>query len=413
MKEFVAKRSRRGVSKTDIIAINGMAKKDAALGNKVINASIGTFLDEEKHLGRVASVCKALEDNLTSNLGYPNSYGDPNFLDGVLSYVFKDKLDTIKSLYYPFCGATLGGTGAISLSFNIFLEEGQTVLLPDVMWTNYKLIAEKAKANFMTYKMFDENGHFNLASVKETIAEARKESQRVLVVINDPCQNPTGYCLTEEEYDELFTLLDEEGKKGYLIGFFDIAYISFYRVEGHKCALIDKLVQAKYSFLPVISFSGSKLFGLYGLRIGALIALCPNEENKDEIHRAFGAMARGTYSVPVGSVQASIACLLNDKDKLAELEKEIEVNTKILSERASLLVKELEKANIPHYTYGSGFFITLKVERAFDIFDYLKEKHIYVVPMNDTSIRLALSGLNKEESIKVVSALREAIDALK
>ena len=53
MKEYVAKRSRKGVPMTDIIAINGMAKKDAAAGNKVINASIGTFLDEDKKLGSI------------------------------------------------------------------------------------------------------------------------------------------------------------------------------------------------------------------------------------------------------------------------------------------------------------------------------------------------------------------------
>ena len=407
MKEYVAKRSRRGVSKTDIIAINAMANKDASLGNLVINASIGTFLDNEKHVGKVKLISDSLQSHVSDKLGYSGVLGNPDYLQGVLKYIFKDNLEKINSLYSPFIGATLGGTGAISLGFNIFLEEGEAVLLPDVMWTNYKLIAEKAHNTFLTYEMFTKDGHLNLQSIKKTIEEARDKYQRVLLVINDPCQNPTGYCMTEEEYDELFSLLNEEGRKGYLVCFFDIAYISFYHVAGHNCALVDKLVEKKTDFLPLIAFSCSKLFGLYGLRVGALLALCATSDDKENVSRAFGAMARGTYSVPVGPVQYAISTILNDETKIKELEDEIKENRDELYKRSETLIKELEKANIDYYPYMSGFFITLKIDHAFDVYEKLKKQHIYVVPMNENSIRLAISGLTSDEIITLVKALKD------
>ncbi len=409
MKEYVAKRSRKGVPMTDIIAINGMAKKDAAAGNKVINASIGTFLDEDKKLGSIKLINDALTGHITENLGYPNSIGDPDYLNAVMDYVFREKLTRINELYTPFIGATLGGTGAISISFNCFLEEGDLVLLPDVMWTNYMLVAEKAHAGFATYNMFTPEGKLDLTAIKETIAKAREQGHRALLVINDPCQNPTGYCMDEKEYDELFALLNEEGRKGYLTVLFDIAYFSFYRDPGHKLALFDKLVESKPDFLPLVCFSCSKLFCLYGLRLGALIVLCPNAENKAEIERAFSAMARGTYSVSVGAAQHAVATLLQDKSVIASLDAEIERNSDVLYSRSVALIKELDKVGIKHYPYKSGFFITLKVPHAFDVYETLKAKHMYVVPMTENSIRLALSGMTEDEIIVLIHAIADAM----
>lgn len=404
MKEYVAKRSRHGVSKTDILAINGMAKKDAAMGNKVINASIGTFLDDKKHVGGIELVKESLSDHINDKPGYSSVNGDMDYLTGVMNYVFKDDLAKIRELYHPFIGATLGGTGAISHTFHLFLEEGDVVLLPNVMWTNYKLLASKAKVEYETYLMFDQKGGFNLQSLKETIEKAREKYHRTVLVINDPCQNPTGYCLTKEEYDALFALLDEEGKKGYLTVLFDIAYLSFYNVPNQHCALMDKLVEKKHHFLPLISFSGSKIFGLYGYRIGALIVLCPDEDNYDEVKRGFGAQTRGTYSVPVGPVQYAVSLVLNDETKIEELDSQIKANSDELKKRSDVLMEELHKANIDHYPYKCGFFITLKIKDAFKVAEELKKEHVYVVPMNEESIRLAISGMTCQEIRDLVAS---------
>lgn len=407
MKEYVAKRSRKGISKTDIIAIHGMAVKDSENGYNVIDASIGTFLDNEKKVGSVDLIKDAIANHVDDKLGYPGVLGDLDYLQGVMKFLFKDKLDTINSLYNPFIGATLGGTGAISLAFNLFLEEGEPVLLPDVMWTNYKLIAEKAHATTKIYNMFTKDGGFDIQSVKETIIKSREEHHHVHLVINDPCHNPTGYCLTEEEYDELFSMLNEEGKKGYLTVLFDVAYISFFHVKGHKCKLIDKLCERKWNFLPIIGFSCSKLFGLYGLRVGALIVLTQSEENRLEVIRAFSAMARGTYSVPVGAAEYAVSTVLNNDSLTDTLLEQIENNSNELALRSDDLIKTLNEVGIDYYPYKSGFFITLKVKHAFEVYEKMKKEHMYIVPMNENSIRLAISGMTRSEVVTLIRTLKK------
>lgn len=409
MEHYIASRSLKPVDKNDIIAISNMAKADKAAGNDVINGSIGVFLDDEKEVGKVLSIDKALTEHVTDKLGYSSVYGDMDYNNAVEKWVFDEKYDEIKNMYSVFTGSTLGGTGGVSMAFNLFLEEGQNVLLPDIMWNNYMLIAKKAELGFETYSMFTEDGKFNLQSLKEHIEFTLKEFGRCLVVINDPCQNPTGYCLSEEEYDELFKMLDIEGTKGKLTVLFDIAYLSYYSIKGSKCKLIDKIAEKKTNFISLIIFSCSKVFGLYGLRMGAFIALALDEEEKVEIKNAFGAQARGVYSCSVSAPGYAISKVLTDPNQKKKLLDEINHNKEVLSERGETLVAELDKAGIKYYPYKSGFFVTIIVDNAFSIFEKLKAEHIYIVPLSENTIRIALSGMTKEEVVVLVRELKKAM----
>ncbi len=407
MKDYVAQRSRQAVSKTDILAINNEANADRAKGNKVINASTGVFLDEDRKLGHVALISDSLSNHINDKLSYSGVVGDLGYLDSVMHFIFKEKEKDIEKYYHPFIGATLGGTGAISIAFNLFQDEGGSVLLPDIMWTNYMLIARKAKLSVTKYPMFTLDGCFDLEGLRNTIEEEKKTQDRILLVINDPCHNPTGYCLSEEEYKRLFEILDEEGKDCELTVLFDIAYSSFYYIPGTKWILLDKLLEKKHDFLPLIAFSCSKVFGLYGLRVGALIALAPEESQKEEIQRAFGAQARGTYSVPNSAAQYCVSQVLSDEKKVKELESQIFVNTLELSRRSNVLLESLKKNQIEHYPYRCGFFVTLKIEEAERVASEMKEKHMYVVPITEHSIRLAISGMTESEIVELVDELKK------
>ena len=407
MKDYVAQRSRQEVSKTDILAINSQAIADRNRGNTVINASTGVFLNENRQLGSVKLITDALEMHIADKLSYSNVYGDEDYLSSVMTFIFKEREKDVASLYYPFIGSTLGGTGAISIAFHLFQDEGESVLLPSIMWTNYMLVAKKASLAYKKYEMFTREGNFNLKSVKEKIEEEKKKHGRVLLVINDPCHNPTGYCMSEKEYDELFSLLDEEGKDCKLSVLFDIAYLAFFHIPNRKCALIDKLLEKTYSFLPLIAFSCSKVFGLYGLRVGALIALPTDKDESEEIKRAFGAQARGTYSVPNGPVQHCISEVLKDEKNLKELDEEISFNTMELARRSKVLLSSLEKNHIPHYPYSCGFFVSLKVKDANRIAEEMKKEHMYVVPIAEDTLRLAISGMTEKEIVTLVDELKK------
>ena len=100
-------------------------------------------------------------------------------------------------------GQDFGGTGALSIAFNLFLDPAETVLLPSIIWRNYKLIAKKAGVKSDTYQLFNSEGKFNITNLCSKIEEYSLNQKNILVVLNDPCQNPTGYCLSDEEHLKL------------------------------------------------------------------------------------------------------------------------------------------------------------------------------------------------------------------
>ena len=75
-------------------------------------------------------------------------------------------------------------------------------------------------------------------------------------------------------------------------------------------------------------------------------------------------------------------------------------------------ITQRDKNHIPHYPYKAGFFITLKVDHAYQVASKMKEDHIFVVPMNDSSIRPAISGISIEEIQPLLSSLVKAIASI-
>ncbi|MCR5693275.1 MAG: aminotransferase class I/II-fold pyridoxal phosphate-dependent enzyme [Bacilli bacterium] len=401
-KAFISNRSKSSLNKHDILTISGLANKDTKKGFKTINASVGAYYDEKKKFGRVPTIENAIKEKFSEKMAYASVTGYEEYKKGILSYAFGERLKTIKEKNETFFGATLGGTGALSIAFNLFTDEDSEVLLPDVMWSNYKLIASKAHCSYRTYKLFDESDNWNLSSIKEEVDREITRKGRALLLINDPCENPTGYSMSKKEYEDLFAYLNKKGEEGSLIVAFDIAYYNF---SSGECPLFEML-EGELNFLPIIVFSCSKSFAIYGFRCGAFIALCPDKESKEDIGNAFRAQVRGTVSSPVGPVLHSVGETLLDEEKVKEVAKEINVNKMALVERGNYLTSLLDEAGIKHYPYKSGFFLTLKVENAVATFDALAGKHIYVVPIDEDKVRIALSGITTTECKELVDALK-------
>ena len=75
---YIANRS-KGKMKSDILKIGAMAKADKALGNHVIDATIGVFLNDDKSINTVPAVIDNLNNNVTKNVGYAPITGYPAF----------------------------------------------------------------------------------------------------------------------------------------------------------------------------------------------------------------------------------------------------------------------------------------------------------------------------------------------
>ena len=401
---YIANRS-KGKMKSDILKIGAMAKADKETGNHVIDATIGVFLNDDKTINTVPTVIDNLNNNITKNVGYTSITGYPIYREGILKWYLKDNYEKVLNTYKVPFAATLGGTGALSIAFNLFLDPNETVLLPSIMWGNYKLIAKKAGVKSDTYQLFNSEGKFNITNLCSKIEEYSLNQKNILVVLNDPCQNPTGYCLSDEEHLKLIRKLNKLSEKVNITLIYDIAYLDYDGNNKEMHRIFKHLFENEIHFLPVFAASCSKVFGMYGFRVGALFTFVKDEELATNLVGAIEAQIRGTYSSPNGPALSSLAQALL-ADDVSELSTQIYNNTLTLKERSNYFIEKLKEANIKYLPYVSGFFICLPCTDAYDICEQLKEQHTYLVPIADDIVRVAICSLNKEEIDELVIVLK-------
>ncbi|MFA6755307.1 MAG: aminotransferase class I/II-fold pyridoxal phosphate-dependent enzyme [Bacilli bacterium] len=387
-------------TKFDILSINERLKQDKS--GSVINGCIGTFRDDNHELISFKPVIEYLSLYSHSYLQYPNLYGNKDFLDGVFNWIFEKNADTIRTTHDICSIATLGGTGALWNVFKYYADQKGAVVISDICWPNNFTIAHNVGIDVYKYQTFD--GIYNFNGLKLAIEEACKTHEKVLVLINDPCQNPTGYCMSKEEYDLLFDMLSDfsVGEKEVDV-LFDIAYFNY---STNQFPLIEKLKDS-YNFNIYIAFSASKSFGVYGIRCGALFGLMKNKDEVEKLRNKLHDQIRGSYSCPNYEAIGPIGNLLNNPEKILEMRKELTMQRDFLHSR-SLKAREIFKSSgIKFLPCNDGFFISIITNQdAIVICSKLERMHIYVSPMGDKLIRIGVCSLTTSETEILARAIK-------
>lgn len=394
-----------------ILSLAKEAQQAKAFNPLVVDATIGMLYDEEGKLLCFDSVKSKLNElSDVDKFAYSTTAGSEEFHEAVLNWVFRDfKEDMLHKMYCNVI-ATPGGSGAICTAFCNYLNPEDEVLLPSVMWGNYKQIAYEAYANFTTYELFDELGNFNLKDLMSKCAMLKRKQGRVVLVVNDPCHNPTGYCMKYEEWIGLVTFINEISRDGTpFILIYDMAYID-YDARGFQVSRDNlRLFQIfNENVLAILAFSGSKTLGLYGLRIGASIALSHNKENVEDFARACEYSARAKWSTSTNLGMNLIANLLNDPLSNQQFCNELNQAKQLVAERAKAFIEGCKKVNLKTLPFECGFFATIKCDNADAVFEKLKRRDVYVVPMKDY-IRVALSAISIEQAGMLPGLIKEAL----
>ncbi len=409
---LLAKRSIIKEDKSNIITLGAIAQKEKAKDKTVVNATIGMLYDEEEKLLVFESVNEALT-SLTDfeKYGYASTPGNKDFHDALKHWVFREYEEEILSKMFCDIMATPGGIGAISNTFSNYLNEGEKALLPNYMWGNYKQIAYENYASYDTYKLFNDEGKFNLNDIYNKMIELKKAQNRILLVINDPCHNPTGYSMSYEEWVSLTNMINELSSDGTpFILLYDMAYIDY---DSRGLTATRENIRLFKNFnknvLVVLAFSGSKTMALYGVRIGAQIALSTNEANIIEFSQANKFSCRAKWSNSTNLGMNLITKVLNDEKLETKFMEELEVSRKILSDRAQIFINNSKEVGLLTLPFVCGFFITIPCANPNLVYERLVKRGIHIIPMGDV-LRVTLSAINKEACARLPKEIKECME---
>ena len=129
--------------------------------------------------------------------------------------------------------------------------------------------------------MLDENNKYNLPALKAKVNEILGKQKSLLLMINTPAHNPTGYSLSEEDLQGVIDIIKEAtaGTDKTVTLLLDVAYIDYAGEKEEVRKIFKKLSNLPANILSIVAYSMSKGFTLYGQRTGAMIGVSSSKES--------------------------------------------------------------------------------------------------------------------------------------
>lgn len=375
---------------------------------KVVNGAPGTFLDDKEVVYCLPTVEKIYR-NLPMNevVAYSPLEGTADFLDAAIAHVFRQ----FRPDAHIRAVATPGGTGALHNIVANYTSVGDTVLSSEWCWGPYKSIAEDAQRKFATFSLFDGDS-FNLTGLEEKMTALLAQQGRLVVILNTPAHNPTGYSMTTAEWQAVLALADRLAMNGQsIILAIDVAYLDYTEDQNASRSFLPLLAGLPDNVLPIICFSMSKSFTMYGQRVGAMIGVSKNEAVADEFFKTNQFTCRSSWSSINRGASKVLAAIYADPELIQASDRERAAALAIIKERAAVFSAEAATAGLGMLPYRSGFFLTIPCDQPEAVCKALMEEQIFLVPLAK-GVRISICAIPVRKIYGLAAKVKHAIDTV-
>lgn len=278
-----------------------------------------------------------------------------------------------------------GSNEIIDLLIRIFCEPGDSILTTEAAFVAYKVCAQAARVKVRTVALRPDLSMDLKAMADDFYRNPNAKTQ--LIFIPNP-NNPTGTCVGGEEMEEFLTRL---GNRDDVLLIFDEAYTEYVRDPQFKAAA---KFYHKYSNVIVIK-TFSKVYGLAGLRLGAMLA----PEFVLELYNR----VRNPFNVNELAQVAGMAAL-DDVEY-------IQASQKVVWEGLDYFYNELTRLKLPFFKSQANFVLFDTLRSAEVCFNNLLRKGIILRPVGNygfpTYLRMTVG--QPEENKKAIAAIEQML----
>jgi aromatic-amino-acid transaminase len=369
-----------------------------------VNLSIGLYYNEDSIVPQLETIMEAqkrLEPQQSKTKLYLPMEGFKPYRDAIQALLFGENSPAVQS-GRAVTIQTLGGSGALKVGAD-FLKNyfpNSEVWVSQPTWDNHVAIFNGAGLKTHFYPYFDaETRGVDFDGMLSCLQQLPEQS---VVLLHPCCHNPTGADLTPAQWDQVIEVL----KARNLIPFLDIAYQGFGEGMEQDAYAIRALDQAGLNF--IVSNSFSKIFSLYGERVGGLTFVCDDAASAQCTFGQLKATVRRIYSSPPTTGAWLVDQVLNDAALNQQWQNEVKEMRERIIKMRRILKDELSKA-LPDYDFnylveqkGMFSYTGLTGEQV----DTLREDYaIYLV----RSGRICVAGLNMNNVYVVAKAMAEVL----
>lgn len=362
-----------------------------------VNIGVGAYRDAEGKPVVLSCVRKAEQLLMDKQLNkeYLPIQGDPEYLKSssalILGKSFAESLSE-----HIFSIQTLGGTGALRLAGEFLShEKGRLIYIPEPTWLNHHRVFNYAGMTLKTYSYYDHKNHsLDFSGICTAIQQMPSDS---VLLLHSSCHNPTGIDPNMGQWKELSFLI----KKQKIIPFFDLAYAGLGQDLDADLSPIRYFIEQDHELFIATSYS--KIFGLYGERVGMLSVISPCKGVAQAIGSHLKVLARGSYSNPPLHGERIIATILQSEHLKNEWLQELtEIRLRIQTMRKQLATSLNTAApSISH---------AINQQKGMFAYTGMKPHQLdilcrdYAIYMADSG-RINLAGLNTKNFEYVIRAL--------
>ena len=310
-----------------------------------------------------------------------------------------------------------GLTAGISVLADLFVDRGDTVVLPDMYWDNYPLILEtRREAQLLTFPLYSAAGGFNLDGLIAALKKAGAGGKCALL-LNFP-NNPTGYSPTKREAGEIVSAIAAAAAAGTrLLVICDDAYFGlFYEQDTYPQSLFARLCSLHENVLAAKVDGSTKEDLTWGFRTGfiTLGAKGLSADHYEALTRKLMGAVRSTVSNSSILAQSIILRALESPDR----EREKAEAARLLKERygrvKSLLAGKKSSVLEP-LPFNSGYFMSFRLRRgrAEDLRKaLLTGDGVGTIAVDERCLRVAFSSVDEEKLEELYDLIYRAAEKL-
>jgi aspartate/methionine/tyrosine aminotransferase len=371
-----------------------------------INATIGIAKEGNSVLS-LSSVTKYIKDiEPDEYLPYAPSFGIPALREKWKKGLYT-KNPSLGNQAISLPVVTSGITHGVSVLSDVWVNKGDVIVLPDMMWGNYNMtFCVRNGARIVNYKAYDEDlTKFNIDSFEEVIRQQALENDKIITILNFP-HNPSGYTLSKSEAVRVAEILLDIAQKGTnVVAACDDAYFGlFFEEETNKESLFAKLAGKEKRLLAIKLDGATKEDYVWGFRTGFVTYAIAGDNDiapvLEALEKKTAGCIRGNISNCSHLSQTILLKSMCDDDYDALKQEKFDLLKQRALKMKQVLKNEKYADGFDVYPFNSGYFmcIRLKDVNAEQLRIHLLDKYgTGLISFGEKNIRVAFSCLEEKD----------------
>lgn len=341
-----------------------------------------------------------------------------------LRQLWRDKMleenPSLQGKHFSMPVVTNALTHGLSIVADLFMDPGDHVVSPDMMWGNYNLtFATRRGAIVKKFPTFTVASGFDVDAFKAVLKNSAEEKGKAVVLLNFP-NNPSGYTPTVEEGDAIVAAIKEVAEGGCnVVAVTDDAYFGLFYEDSLKESLFGKLANMHPRVLAVKLDGATKEEYVWGFRTGFITFADGHEYENSPVMTALEKKTLGIIRATISNCPHPSQTFVIEALKSPKFKSEKQQKYKVMKGRALKVKEVLDSGKYDkaweYYPFNSGYFMCLKLKNvdAEKLRVHLLDKYgVGTISIGKTDLRIAFSCIEEKDIAELFDLIYKAVEDL-